>query len=222
MLTPELTSPSGPTLGGDVSKLVGDASKWRLFLIEILQTSGSNQIEFRYSGHVGQSDYETVLIPAIETALAEHDQVRLLAIMDGGFKGFNMGAICEDTKTGLSHWREFDRIAIATDSNWMSIGVRAMAPLFPCPMQVFPTADIEIARRWLRVSPGTIHLTELGGTAIQVQLLGKLDQEAFDRAAQALTPQAPDGRIGRHNAACSRRALCRPDSGARPLQTPAA
>ena len=156
-------------------------------MIELQQTSAPDQIEIRFSGHVSQSDYDSDLVPAIEKALTDCDQVRVLAIFDDGFKSFDMGAAWADTKMGLSHWRGFDRIAIATDSSWISIGTRALAPLFPCPVQVFSTSETEAARRWLRESLGSIHLTELGGKAIQLKLLGKLDPDAFRRAGEGLS-----------------------------------
>jgi len=156
-------------------------------MIELQATSASDQIEIQFSGHVSQSDYESDLVPAIKKALTENDQVRVLAIFGEGFKSFDMGAVWADTKMGLSHWRGFDRIAIATDSSWISIGARALAPMFPCPVQVFSTSETEAARRWLRESLGSIHLTELGGKAIQLKLLGKLDPDAFRRAEDGLS-----------------------------------
>lgn len=164
-------------------------------MIDILTTSASDLIEIRLSGQITQPEYDAVIVPAIEKGLADHDRLRVLVLVDPGFTGVDMGAAWSDTKMGLSHWRGFDRIAVATDIGWMKVAVRAMAPVFPCPVQVFGATALDDARLWLRESLGTIHVTELGGAAVQIQLLGKLDPEAFARAQDGLSAhmRAHDG-----------------------------
>lgn len=161
-------------------------------MIELLQTEAEDQLEVKFSGDVRQSDYEQVLIPAVETALAENDRIRLLAIFDTDFSGFDLGAAWADTKMGLSHWRGFDRVAVATDVGWIKIAMRAIAPVAPCPVQAFSLADADEARRWLRESLGSVHLTDIGGAAIQVQLLGQLDPEAINAAEARLSEHIRD------------------------------
>jgi hypothetical protein len=156
-------------------------------MIEFSKTSSPDQFEIRFSGQVSQSDYEQSLVPALEAALAENDDIRVLAILDDSFTGFDLGAAWADTKTGLSHWRGFERIAVASDVGWVRVGVRAMAPLFPCPIQVFALSEVEQARRWLRESLGAIHVTELGGTAVQVQVMGTVDRNDFEHAQEGLS-----------------------------------
>ncbi|MEP2027788.1 MAG: STAS/SEC14 domain-containing protein [Paracoccaceae bacterium] len=156
-------------------------------MIELLMTASTHQLEFRFSGRVTQSDYDEVVLPAVKEALGEHDRIRVLAIADEGFTGFDMGAVWADTRMGLSHWRGFDRIAVATDKDWMTVGTRAFALLAPCPLKAFSISETDEARRWLRESLGTVHLSELGGTAIQVRLLGKLDPEVLANASESLS-----------------------------------
>jgi hypothetical protein len=156
-------------------------------MIELLPTASTHQLEFRFAGKVTQSDYDAVLVPAVKEALGEHDRIRVLAIMDEDFTGFDMGAMWADTQMGLSHWRGFDRVAVVTGKNWMTVGVRAFAPLAPCPLKAFDLSETDEARRWLRESLGTVHLKELGGGAVQVQLLGKLDPEAIANASESLS-----------------------------------
>ena len=71
---------------------------------------------------------------------------------------------------------------MAADQGWVQTSVRVAAPLMPCPMQVFDLSDVEEARRWLRESLGSIHVTDLGGPCVQVSLLGKLDPEEYQKA----------------------------------------
>lgn len=161
-------------------------------MIEILPTSETDQLEFRLSGHIAQAEYESALVPAVEAALAQHDRIRVLVILDAGFTGLDMGAAWADTKMGLSHWRGFDRVAVVTESGWIRVGTRAMAALFPCPVQVFSGTEVAAARVWLRAALGSIAVAGLGGNAVCVSFHGKLAPEFYDDLAAALDAQIKD------------------------------
>ncbi len=151
-------------------------------MITVHTNSDGALIEVELSGEVTSSDYSETLVPAIEAALADHDTVRLLAVVQPEFKGYDLGAVWADTKLGLSHWRGFDRIAVAADQGWVQTSIRLAAPILPCPVQVFDLSELEVARRWLRESLGAIHVIDLGGPCVQVSLLGKLDPNEYGRA----------------------------------------
>ncbi|WP_170414543.1 STAS/SEC14 domain-containing protein [Ruegeria atlantica] len=155
-------------------------------MITVHTDSDGAQIEIELSGEVTSKDYSETLVPAIEAALREHDAVRLLAIVQPEFKGYDLGAAWSDTKLGLSHWRGFDRIAVAADQGWVQTSVRLAAPIFPCPVQVFELSELEAARRWMRESLGAIHVTDLGGPCVQISLMGKLDPEEYQQAERDL------------------------------------
>ncbi|WP_170564792.1 STAS/SEC14 domain-containing protein [Ruegeria atlantica] len=155
-------------------------------MITVHTDSDGAQIEVELSGEVTSKDYSETLVPAIEAALEAHDAVRLLAIVQPEFKGYDLGAAWSDTKLGLSHWRGFDRIAVAADQGWVQTSIRLAAPILPCPVHVFELAELEVARRWMRESLGAIHVTDLGGPSVQISLMGKLDPEEYQQAERDL------------------------------------
>jgi len=151
-----------------------------------IETGAGNQLEMHLTGQVTQGDYDSVLIPAIEAALKEHDAIRVLGVVDEAFTGYDVGAMWADSKLGLTYWRGFDRLAVATDKGWIRMAVRAFAPLMPCPVQVFPLSEAEQARRWLRESLGAVHILDLGGPSLQVRLMGRPDAADFANAERDL------------------------------------
>ncbi|SLN45964.1 hypothetical protein TRL7639_02499 [Falsiruegeria litorea R37] len=151
-------------------------------MISVETQSDGAILEVTASGTISSSDYEATLVPAIEAALADHDQIRLLILVGEEFSGFDMSAVWADTKLGVSHWRGFDRIALVTDTGWVQTSARLASPMMPCPMQVFSLAGIEEARRWLRESLGAIHVIDLGGPCVQVRLLGQVDPGEYAQA----------------------------------------
>jgi hypothetical protein len=161
-------------------------------MIDIIPTAETDQLEFRLTGQITQAEYESALVPAVESALAQHDRVRILVILAAGFTGLDMGAAWADTKMGLSHWRGFDRLAVVTDSSLIRVGSRALAAIFPCPVQVFPSGEAAAARLWLRAALGSIEVSGLGGNAVQVKFLGKLAPEFYTTLGEALDTQIKD------------------------------
>jgi hypothetical protein len=155
-------------------------------MIEITRNDEPGYLEVALSGELTETDYTSVLDPAIERALESADRLRVLIVVAETLKGVTPGAMLEDSRLGLRHWRGFDRIAIAADQTWLSGAVRAFAILVPCPVRVFPRSEVDAARRWLRESLGTIHQVDLGDGILQVRLIGQLDSAAYSEESEDL------------------------------------
>jgi len=118
-------------------------------MIELIGGFPGYVIAVRCSGHVGRSDYERVLIPAVESALKEHEKVRLLYCIAPEFEGIDPGAILEDMKVGFSHRSRWERIAVVTDVEWIRLAIRAFAFLIPGSVRFFGIAQESEARTWI-------------------------------------------------------------------------
>ncbi len=101
------------------------------------------------SGAVTASDYETVLMPAVRSALAEHGGIRLIYQLGPAFSGFSAGAMWDDLKLGLSHLRAWRRIAVITDLDWVTRSTRLFDFAMPCPVKVFPNGALGKAKKWI-------------------------------------------------------------------------
>lgn len=153
-------------------------------MITRLPSSTDDILEFEFSGAVTDEDYKTVLIPAIDEAIEKSDTVRLLVILASGLKDFTFGAMLQDARTGMKHWRGFDRAAVVTGSKGMANAIRAFSVFMPCPVKTFGEGEADEARRWLRESLGAIHQTDLGDGVLHVQLVGQLDSKAYEGEAE--------------------------------------
>jgi hypothetical protein len=106
-------------------------------------------IGFSAHGKVTSEDYERHVVPAVESALALHDKVRLLYQIAGDFEGFEAGAVWEDAKVGLSHLARWERIALVTDVDWIRTATKAFGFAMPGEVRIFGNAEIDAARDWL-------------------------------------------------------------------------
>ena len=117
-------------------------------MITLLPDLPPHVVGISASGQVTADDYETVLIPAIESARKEHGRVRILYQLGPDFTGFTPGAMWDDTKVGLAHPRSWDKIAIVSDVHWVNNAIRIFGFAVPWPMKVFPNAEFDEAMRW--------------------------------------------------------------------------
>ena len=116
-------------------------------MITVLSDLPDGVIGFEASGTLQAEDYRDVLLPAVARAAAAGD-LRVLIVI-GEFDGISPGALWEDLKMGIQHGRDWKRIALVTDVEWM----RHMASMFgwltPGEMRHFPLAERPAALAWV-------------------------------------------------------------------------
>lgn len=118
-------------------------------MIEALKDFPDNVAAFACHGRVTQRDYATVLVPAVEQKLKQHERVRLYYETAADFAGIEPGAVWEDTKVGIEHWQRWERMAVVTDVEWIRLTMKAFGFLMPGELKVFPTSEAAKARAWL-------------------------------------------------------------------------
>ena len=89
-------------------------------MIQAMKDFPDNVVAFVCHGHVTKHDYATVLVPAVEKALKQHDKVRLYYETAADFAGIDPSAVWEDTKVGVGHFLRWERFAIVTDVEYGS------------------------------------------------------------------------------------------------------
>lgn len=124
-------------------------------MIDRLQDMPEGTIGFEFSGDVTGDDYRQVLEPPLEAAV-ERGDVRLLLQTADDFDGMKLGARIEDAKAnirlGVAHRKAWTRVAIVTDSDWLSKSFRIWSHFVPVEMRIFETAEAADARTWVAAS----------------------------------------------------------------------
>lgn len=118
-------------------------------MLEIIPNLPEAVVGVLASGEVMASDYETVLIPAIESALAKHGKIRILYQVGPGFTDFTGGAMWDDMKVGVTHWQAWEKVALVTDIDWLAVATRCFAFTVPCPVKVFANNELAAATQWV-------------------------------------------------------------------------
>jgi hypothetical protein len=118
-------------------------------MIEQMKDLPDNVLGFSAEGVVTGSDYETVIIPAVEAMLSKHRKVRFLYKLGEKFSRFDATAIWADTKVGFKNLASWERIAVVTDVEWVRMAVQMFSFLLYGRVRVFHNSEMEIARRWV-------------------------------------------------------------------------
>ena len=118
-------------------------------MIEILRDFPGNVVAVSASGQVSREDYETVLIPAVEAALAGHEKVRVYYELGPRFERMAAGAAWDDLKLGIGHYLRWEAIAVVTDHDWMRHAVDVLRFMVPGQVRAFRMEQAGDARDWI-------------------------------------------------------------------------
>lgn len=122
-------------------------------MIEALSGFPDNVVALACRGHVTRKDYKDVLIPTVEAALHQHGKLRLYYQIGEDFSGIDFGAAWEDFVVGMEHLTRWERIAVVTDVAWIGHSISAFGFLMPAEVKVFPVAEAEAAKAWIKAPP---------------------------------------------------------------------
>ncbi len=118
-------------------------------MFDVMKDVPQGVIGIAAKGTVQTQDYEKVLIPLVQGKLAANEKLRLLMQFGPEFTGYTAGAMWEDGKFGFGHLRDFDMIAVVTDTAWLRHAVEMFAPFLSCPVRVFPVNEAAAAKTWV-------------------------------------------------------------------------
>ncbi len=118
-------------------------------MIEVLSGFPDNVVAVACKGHVTRSDYENVLIPAVESTLKQHDKVRLYYEIGKDFEDIDASAVWEDIKVGFEHLTHWQRFAVVTDVHWIGRSIKAFGFMIPGEIRIFSTTEMQAARDWI-------------------------------------------------------------------------
>jgi len=115
-------------------------------MIEELSGVPAGVIGFEASGRIRAEDYRDVVLPALEHAAAT-GEVRFVIVMRD-FEGMSGGAVWQDLKVGIEHFRAWKRIALITDIAWMRELTSLFGWMTPGEVKTFPLARRDEAIQW--------------------------------------------------------------------------
>ena len=103
-------------------------------------------IGFEVADAIKAEDYRYVILPALERAAAS-GEVRFVIVIPE-FHGMSGGALWQDLKVGVEHFRAWKRIALVTDIEWMIHMTTLFGWMTPGEVKTFSLAQRDEAIAW--------------------------------------------------------------------------
>ncbi len=105
-------------------------------------------IGFEVTGTVHAEDFRDVVLPTFERA-AKAGKFRAVMVIPE-FKGMSGGALWQDLKLGIPHLRDWKRIAVVTDVDWITHLTQMFGWMTPGEVKTFPLSTRAEAIEWVR------------------------------------------------------------------------
>jgi SpoIIAA-like len=116
--------------------------------MDLIETiSAGRVLEVHVTGKLTKESYQT-LVPAVDAQIKQHGKLRILFVMKD-FHGWTAGAMWEDLKFDLKHWKDIERLAFVGDKKWEKGMATFCKPFTSAHIRYFEQAQIEEARQWL-------------------------------------------------------------------------
>ena len=119
-------------------------------MIEILKESQENLLVVKATEKLTTKDYEETFIPTLEKILKKHEKVRVLIHLASGFKGWELGAAWDDAKFGMTHRKDFEKIAMVGGPTWVVWGTKLGAYLIKGEVKTFEEKEFKKALTWIK------------------------------------------------------------------------
>ncbi len=118
-------------------------------MIELIPDIADNVVALKGTGKITGDDYEQVIIPAIEKKLKTYDKIRMFVQLTPTFSGFDAKAMWDDARVGLKNLSHFEKIALVTDTEWITQSFKIFGVMTPGEVKVFSNEQFDEAKTWI-------------------------------------------------------------------------
>ncbi len=108
-------------------------------------------LEVRAKGKLTKELYQK-FVPAVDAQIKQYGKLCILFVMED-FHGWTAGAMWQDLKFDLSHWKDIERLALVGDKKWEKGMAEFCKPFTKAKIRYFDIAQIDEARKWLESAP---------------------------------------------------------------------
>lgn len=115
--------------------------------IHLKEENQGGLLAVHVSGKLEKADYEQ-FVPEFERLVRQHGKLRVLFDMTD-FHGWTVGALWEDTKFAMHHFRDIDRLAVVGDKKWQAGMATFCKPFTKATIQYYDHSQAAEAHKWL-------------------------------------------------------------------------
>lgn len=122
-------------------------------MIEQIKNLPENMVGFRALAMVTKEDFESIIMPEVEKAVAKTGKLNFMLVLDTNVKDFTVGAWIQDALLGLKNLTKWHRAAIVTDDTAIHQFTTIFSALVPGEFKGFKKIDMDLAVAWVSEKP---------------------------------------------------------------------
>ena len=116
--------------------------------VDLREEAGGKILVIELSGKLTKDDYEH-FIPHVARLKKEHGKIRMLVQMHD-FHGWTAGALWQDIKFDLQHFRDIERLALVGEKAWEHCMAVFCKPFTAATIRYFDRGEANQAEAWIR------------------------------------------------------------------------
>jgi hypothetical protein len=118
-------------------------------MLTLMNDLPDNVLGVSAEGKITGKDYETILIPALESKLKRKDKIRMIYHLGSNFSDFDLNAMLDDAMIGIKHLFAWERIALVSDHEIINIFAKFFGYMLSGELRVFKNVELEEAKKWI-------------------------------------------------------------------------
>lgn len=115
--------------------------------IELYELDDGRQLEINVTEKLDAADYKH-FVPEFERLIKKHGKLNVLFKMHD-FHGWTAGALWEDTKFAMHHFKDIERLAVVGEKEWQKGLATFSKPFTKATVRYFDHTEAFKAREWL-------------------------------------------------------------------------
>ncbi len=118
-------------------------------MLKIMNDLPDNVLGVSAEGKITGTDYENVLIPAVEEKFKANKKIRMLYKLGSNFTGFDLNAMLDDAKMGMKHLSSWEKIALVSDHELINTFAKFFGYMLSCEVRIFKNSELDEAKKWI-------------------------------------------------------------------------
>lgn len=118
-------------------------------MIEILPNLPSNMVGFKTTGKVTQENFLNIVDPVVREVVARTGELNYLMIIEGPLSDWTIGAWLQDALLGIMEISKWNRVAIVSDSNALTMFTDIFSFFVPGTFKGFYNEQLPHAIHWV-------------------------------------------------------------------------
>jgi hypothetical protein len=119
--------------------------------VQLSQENDGKVLVVHVKDRLTRQDYAH-FVPEVDRLIGRHGKIQMLFEMHD-FHGWSVGALWEDTKFALRHFRDIERLAIVGDKKWQAGMAVFCKPFTKAEVRYFEHSQADQAKAWLMAEP---------------------------------------------------------------------